>query len=77
MTQRSCDRYLRRGPPFIEVDGQWFLNVGFELPEDGAADADDPSKDLLVLRPLTDDEAQMLRERRFDADLEVWARVTA
>ena len=77
MSKLTYRQYMRRGPPFIEVDGMCFLNVAFELPPDGAGVPEGSSSDPMVLRRLTDKETALLRERRLDADLEVWAKVTA
>ncbi len=76
MRHVSHDAYLHRGPPFVEVDGDWYLNVAFELPaavSSVAANSSDP----MVLRRLTASETKLLRDRRLDTDLEVWARITA
>jgi hypothetical protein len=69
--------YLRRGPPFIEVDGVWYLNVAFELPPEGRSAPSGTSRDPMALRRLTAKETALLLERRLDADLEVWAKITA
>jgi len=68
--------YMRFGPPFVQIDGVWHLNVGFAL----AGGPDVPSngkKGTIVLRRLRTEESALLKERRFDADLEVWAKITA
>ena len=77
MSKLNYQQYMRRGPPFIEVDGVWFLNIAFELPPDGSGVPEGSSSDPMMLRRLTDKESALLRERRLDADLEVWAKITA
>jgi len=77
VSKLSYQDYLRRGPPFIEVEGVWYLNVAFELPPEGQAAPAGSSSDPMALRRLTDKEAALLRDRRLDADLEAWAKITA
>ena len=77
MSKLTYQQYMRRGPPFIEVDGVWFLNVAFELPPEDHTAPSDSSSDPMMLRRLTDRETALLRDRRLDADLEVWAKITA
>ena len=70
--------------PFVEFDGRAYLVVNFDLsprdipplPEllDGLLNHHD-AEDILLLRPLTEPEAELLREYRRDLEVEAWARI--
>ena len=74
---RAYREYMAGGPPFVEVDGVWLLNVGFELPRGGRSERRPGARGTMTFRRLTAAETKMLRDRRLDADLEVWAKLTA
>ena len=75
-----------RGPPFVEVEGNLYLNLAFDLPPYGkdvrlkiaaVICPKAPAESLMLLRLLTDEEARLVREYRVNGDVEAWAKITA
>jgi len=70
-------------PPFVDIGGKPYLVVNYDLGDqvinlkahlDALLDHHAPT-DILLLRPLSTDEAALLRQAARDAKVEAWARM--
>ena len=74
-----------RGPPFVEITGNLFINLAFDMAPLGddirlqvAADVcpEVSANKLMILRALTAKETRLVRQCRRDADVEAWAQIS-
>jgi hypothetical protein len=71
-------------PPFAEIDGRLYLIINFDLEPIDATPlpellagllAHHAPNEILLLRPLTKAEAQVVRESQREREVEAWAEV--
>ncbi len=85
MSRRKKKAGKNRGPPFVEIAGELFINMAFDMTPLGddirlriTAEIcpDVPANKLMLLRALTAKETRLVRQCRRDADVEAWSQIS-